>query len=318
MIHLVAGESALGTLKKTAVPGEKFSIDDILMEGPVTDGLRSEASWNDRAEYLQRYFSIPKSEYLSGKAERDRILNESLSYDEIVLWFEFDLFCQANLLYFLDWYAARDLGTARLSLICPETFPGRAQFRGLGELREEELESLFPGRMEVTPDQKHVAQRAWQSFLSDDPQTVEQFLESDSSVLPLLAPALRAHLERFPSTANGLGILGQKTLEILNQQAAPFHTLFQRVTTTPEIFRHGMGDLQFQAYLDIWTSGPAPLVRENGTIEVTAEGRNVMLNQADAIELNGIDLWYGGVHLTTGNLWRWDPAGQKLTRNGVR
>src|SRR5215467_10258971 len=148
MIHLVAGESARGTLQKTGVPGEKFSIDDILMEGPIIDGLRSEASWNDRAEYLQRYFSISKSEYLSGKAERDRILQDSLSHDEIVLWFEFDLFCQANLIYFLDWYASRDLGTARLSLICPETFPGRPQFRGLGELREEELESLFPARRE--------------------------------------------------------------------------------------------------------------------------------------------------------------------------
>src|SRR5215831_15108087 len=110
MIHLVAGESALGTLKESSVPGEKFSIDDILMEGPIVDGLRTESSWTQRAEYLQSYFSISKPEYLAGKDERDRILGESLSHDEIVLWFEFDLFCQANLLYYLDWYASRDLG----------------------------------------------------------------------------------------------------------------------------------------------------------------------------------------------------------------
>src|SRR5262249_23911298 len=134
MIHLVAGESALGTLKETSGPGEKFSIDDILMEGPIIDGLRSESAWIQRAEYLERFSSITKSQYLSGKVERDRILNESLAHDEIVLWFEFDLFCQANLMYYLDWYASRDLGAARLMLICPETFPGRPNFRGLGEL----------------------------------------------------------------------------------------------------------------------------------------------------------------------------------------
>ena len=78
MIHLVGGESALGTLKETSVPGEKFSIDDILMEGPVLDGLRSESSWNARADYLDRYFSIPKFAYLSGNAERNRVLHESL------------------------------------------------------------------------------------------------------------------------------------------------------------------------------------------------------------------------------------------------
>src|SRR5215475_3720193 len=106
MIHLVAGESALETLKQTSVPGDKFSIDDILMEGPIIDGLRTASSWTARAEYLERYHSIPKSDYLTGKAERDRILRESLSHDEIVLWFEFDLFCQANLTYYLDWYGS--------------------------------------------------------------------------------------------------------------------------------------------------------------------------------------------------------------------
>ena len=146
MIHLVAGDSALGTLKETSVPGDKFSVDDILMEGPIVDGLHSESSWQKRADYLERYFSIPKSQYLSGNAQRRRILEQSLTHDEIVLWFEFDLHCQANLLYFLDWFASRNLGRTRLSLICPETFPGRDRFRGLGELRANELESLFPQR----------------------------------------------------------------------------------------------------------------------------------------------------------------------------
>jgi hypothetical protein len=306
MIHLVAGESTNGTLKESSVPGEKFSIDDILMEGPIVDGLKTESSWILRAEYLQRYSTIPQSEYLSGKAERDRILNESLLHDEIVLWFEFDLFCQANLLYYLDWYASRDLGATRLTLICPEHVPGRPAFRGLGELPAEELESLFPTRAEVTAEQKRVARLAWQSFSSENPRAVEQFLQSDSSALPLVAPALRAHLERFPSTSNGLGIVAQKTLEILSVQPLPFHKLFKSVTSTPELFRHGMGDLTLQAYLDLLAAGPAPLVLEERDVEITVHGRNVVENKADAIDLLGIDLWYGGVHLTPANLWRWN------------
>jgi Domain of unknown function (DUF1835) len=312
MIHLVAGESALGTLRETSVPGDKFSIDDILMEGPIVDGLRSRSSWEYRAEFLQRDFSIEKSWYLAGRDECDRILDESLQHDEIVLWFEFDLFCQANLLYYLNWYASRDLGKARLSLICPEAFPGRPRFRGLGELHAEESESLFPTRAEVTADQKRIAQLAWQSYANDDPRAIEKFLQSDSSVLPRVAPAFRAHLERFPSTTNGLGSLGQKTLEILNEQPVPFPRLFVRVSNTPEVFRHGMGDMSFQAYLDMWGSGANPLVHETDVVEITEASRDVVLNQADAIQLNGIDLWYGGVHLTRENLWRWNSAQQKM------
>jgi hypothetical protein len=314
MIHLVAGESALGTLKESSVSGKKFSIDDILMEGPIVDGLRTESSWTQRAEYLQSYFSISKPEYLAGKTERDRILVESLSHDEIVLWFEFDLFCQANLLYYLDWYASRGLGATRLTLICPEHVPGRAVFRGLGELAAEELESLLSTREEVTADQKRVAQLAWQSFSSEDPLDVEQFLQSDSSALPLVAPAFRAHLDRFPSTANGLGIVAQKTLEILSVEPLPFRKLFASVSATPELFRHGMGDLTLQGYLDNLSSGPTPLVHENGTVEITENGRNVLANKADAIDLLGIDVWYGGVHLTSANLWRWNSGKQRLDR----
>jgi hypothetical protein len=312
MIHLVAGDSALGTLNETTVPGEKFSVDDILMEGPTVDGLHSEFSWQKRAEYLERYFAIPKSHYLSGNAQRRRILDQSLTHDEIVLWFEFDLHCQANLIYFLDWFASRNLGSSRLSLICPQTFPGRDRFRGLGELKANELESLFPQRSEVTALQKQTAQLAWQAYGSIDPRAIEKFLQSDTSALPLLAPALRTHLERFPSVANGLGTLGQKTLEIVAEEPIEFRRLFPCVVEMPEIFRYGIGDLTLQSYLRIWASGRAPLVRINGKIEITAAGREVIKQHADAIPFIGIDIWYGGVHLTPDNPWRWDTAAHRL------
>ena len=306
MIHLVSGESITGTLRETSVPGDKVSIDDILMEGPVIEGLQSEAAWSQRAEYLERYFTIPKSDYLSGKAKCERILQDSLPHDEIILWFEFDLFCQANLLYLLNWYASRDLGRTRLTLVCPDVF--------LGELPADKLEPLFPSRVEITPSAKQTAQRAWQAFSSDDPRAIEQFLLSDSSSLPFLAPAFRGHLERFPSTTNGLGLIGQRTLEVLSEGSVAFHKLFPRVNSTPEIRRYGIGDLTLQSYLDMWASGPSPLVHENGSVDITAAGREVIANRADAIKLNGIDLWYGGVHLTPDNLWRWNPASQKMER----
>jgi hypothetical protein len=182
----------------------------------------------------------------------------------------------------------------------------------LGELRANELESLFPQRSEVTALQKQTAQLAWQAYGSIDPRAIEKFLQSDTSALPLLAPALRTHLERFPSVANGLGTLGQKTLEIVAEEPIEFRRLFPRVVEMPEIFRYGIGDLTLQSYLRIWASGRAPLVRINGKIEITAAGREVIKQHADAIPFIGIDIWYGGVHLTPDNPWRWDTAAHRL------
>src|SRR5204863_2831363 len=128
---------------------------------------------------------------------------------------------------------------------------------------------LFSTRVESTPNAKQTAQRAWQAFSSDDPRAIEQFLLSDSSSLPCLAPALRGHLERFPSTTNGLGIIGQRTLETLSEGPLAFQKLFPRVNSRPEIRRYGIGDLTLKSYLDMWASGPSPLVQENGSIDIT-------------------------------------------------
>src|SRR5206468_1582760 len=116
----------------------------------------------------------------------------------------------------------------------------------------------------------------------------------------------RAHLERFPSVENGIGSLGRATLAILALQPLDFGQLFVRVSARPELFRHGMGDLTLQAYLHMWASGPEPLIRTENIVEITSAGRSVVENLMDAIELNGIDVWYGGAHLTSDSDWRWD------------
>jgi hypothetical protein len=294
------------------VPGDKFSIDDMLAEGPVIDGLQTDLSWAARANYLEQYFSIPQSEYLTGRTFRDSVLAGSLAHDEIVLWFEFDLHCQANLLYFLDWYGKHDRGKARLTLICPETFPGREGFRGLGELRPEELESLFPSRLEITDEQFRVARLAWQAYGNDDPRAIDRLLQSDTSALPLLAPALRAHLARLPSDENGLGVVGQTILEILGEQSLDAPALLWRVMTSPALDRHGMGDLQIRTYFNDLQSGPFPLIAGNVHLEITPAGRDVLEKRRDAIDMNGIERWYGGVHLTRGDHWLRNPKEEKL------
>jgi hypothetical protein len=35
----------------------------------------------------------------------------------------------------------------------------------------------------------------------------------------------------------------------------------------------------------------------------------------DRAELLGIDRWVGGTHLTSGKVWRWDPAERRLQRD---
>jgi hypothetical protein len=45
----------------------------------------------------------------------------------------------------------------------------------------------------------------------------------------------------------------------------------------------------------------------------TPQGEAVLTGDADAVELNGFDRWYGGVHLEGSRAaWRWDPRERRL------
>jgi hypothetical protein len=46
---------------------------------------------------------------------------------------------------------------------------------------------------------------------------------------------------------------------------------------------------------------------------LTTAGRAVLTGDEDAVRLNGIDRWRGGVHLSGRDAaWRWDAAAQTL------
>jgi hypothetical protein len=71
-------------------------------------------------------------------------------------------------------------------------------------------------------------------------------------------------------------------------------------------------------FLERLASGRSPLVAHDGRFSphapptgaftLTADGQAVLDGRADSIDLNGIDRWMGGVHLTDGR-YRWTGAG---------
>src|SRR6266849_5721966 len=85
--------------------------------------------------------------------------------DEVVFWFEHDLFDQLLLIRAL--HVIRD--ARNVSLICIDRFPGVEPFFGLGQLNAEQLKSLFPTRKPVTAAQYEVASRTWNAFREPEP-----------------------------------------------------------------------------------------------------------------------------------------------------
>jgi hypothetical protein len=322
MLHIHNGDSSAKTAKESSIPGEHLAFRESLITGPAPADASVDEWRRIRAQHLSESYGIDLEECGRSLLDQEIKLASASDYDEVVLWFEHDLFCQINLLYLLNWFAQRELGKTKLSLICIGEFPGKQNFRGLGELNAEEMASLFPDRQEVTSAQMKLGEVAWQAYCSPDPTGIKEVVDSDTSLLPFLGSALQAHLRRFPSTLNGLGRIEETALKLIKDGARTFIELFPQFVDAEPVY--GLGDAQLWLALKQVSIGRQPLLKiENGKeggvsltpaivgeaeFEITAAGDSVLRGEADAVELNGIDLWLGGVHLVPNNLWRWDET----------
>lgn len=326
MLHIHNGDATAGTAKKAAIPGEHLAWREALVCGPAPGGLSKDEFRRVRAEHLSGAYGVNREECERELRAQEEALSRFSDHEEVVLWFEHDLFCLVHLIYLLDWFAQRELGQTKLSLICVGEFPGIEGFRGLGQLNEEQLASLFPQRQEVSQSQLRLGSKTWRAYSSEDPAELLSLLDSDLSAIPFLKRALIKHLQRFPSTLNGLGRIENAGLELIAKGYRNFKSLFPAFARRES--EYGFGDAQLYLELKQLADASAPLLTlSNGgkgwsmdsaqmllsSFEITEFGKAVLDGDQDFVRRNGIDYWLGGVHLEGDEApWRWEEQAQGL------
>jgi hypothetical protein len=245
------------------------------------------------------------------------------AYGELVLWFEHDLFDQLALVQLLTWIRAHLPPNTAVSLICVGSFPGRPDFKGLGELAADELASLFETRQRIGRRHYDLAERAWLAFRAPSPEALDAFRHSDTSALPYLAPALRRFLQEYPWTRDGLSRTERRLLELANGDGIALWQAFPRMHDGEQLYY--VTDASLAALAETLCRAVPPLVTLDpsfmeegralkGRVAITDAGRSMLSGHLDRVTACGIDKWLGGVHLQGhGPLWRWDDARQCVT-----
>jgi Domain of unknown function (DUF1835) len=319
-LHVTNGDVAAELIRLAGVSGEVTVTADVLHEGPAPSGLPPERWRKVRARYLAESGYDDYDSCLAALTRWDRTLEDYHSYEEVILWFEHDLFDQLLLIRVLDGFAGRNLGGTELSLICIGDFPGVVPFHGLGQLSPRQIASLLGRRQRVNEGQKLLARDAWRAFCAPQPGGLEALLRRDLSPLPFLAGALRRHLEEFPAVSNGLSRSERQALRGLAEGASTFEELFGATQGMEE--RVFMGEASFLRLLRELAAPPRPLLRlepaPNGSARgqrpsLTTTGRAVLEGRDDWMRIHGIDRWLGGVHLQGAEAaWRWDAEAGRL------
>ena len=307
VLHVTNGESAAVVIRAAGAEGEILCWNDVLHEGPVPrvpiDELRA-----IRAAFLAPWAT--EEDTLRELTTRDeRLSRAAIQGEAIVLWFEHDLYDQLQLIQVIDQLSEQRTAPDRVTLICADEY--------LGLSMPERLRERFPERTTVSADMVDVARLAWDAFRHPAPTALVSLLDrwrDRNNPLPFLAAALRRHLQQFPSTLNGLSRSEQQALEEIRAGATRLRDVFERSQRLEEAFF--LGDTVFADHLNELTSGPAPLVTlHNGTgllegyVTLTDTGRAALRGFADRVRVNGIDRWFGGVHLKGYEAaWRWDGS----------
>jgi hypothetical protein len=326
VLHIVNGDSVAEKLRQGIVQGDILVWREVYPHGPVFLDPAALDNRSVRSQYLEHTMGIPRSEYIQGSETQEKVLADFHKYEEIVLWFEHDLFDQTMLCYLLHWFSGQPLLKTKLSILCIREYPGIELFRGLGQLSREQMETLSGTWKSIGAEELDLGRAFWQAYAAQNPQLLQQLLSQDTSVLPFAHEAFQFHLSRFPSTHNGLGIVEQTTLAMIQDGINTPYELFEHVGN--KLNALGMGDLQYWHILREMSQDPYPLIQglqvfpayndssvslRDCEVALTDFGKSVMDGKEDWIAKKGIDEWYGGVHLQ-GYFprWRWNSDEQTI------
>ena len=322
-LHVANGTCTTDIISAAGIPGGRSIWADPLYEGPVPAGV----SDDELVEVRRRYLAGPEGDFDVDPVNdlrrwRQRI-HEHESYDELVLWFEHDLFDQLNLIQLLTWIRANLPEGKAVSLVCVGSFPGHPRFKGLGELSPDELASLLETRERIREAEYIVAERTWRSFREPSPEPLAALLHTDTSALPYLSRALERFLAEYPATGDGLSRSERRLLRLADGGPIGVEAAFPRMHDDEDAYY--ITDLSLSGLVTVLSRTSPPLLtftngadpREAalyGTVALTDAGREVLSGRRDRVAC-GLDRWLGGVHLQSGGpIWRWDAEERLIVR----
>lgn len=271
-LHITNGDSTTEYLKKLNIEGDYITWREMLCEGKTTIDVGSESFWKNRFLYLKSSYKITKQKFINYTLKEYRNLCNKKNSDEIVLWFENDLFCQINMIAVLSWLKRFREGYA-ISFVQPPQKKSTL-FKGFAELTDNQLQQQYKKRVLLNKDDIEYADYIWQLYCSDSPLRLEKVHKfNPMSPFQHLTVAIENHLKRFPSIENGLNVVENDILKTADNTV--FKNKEQLVGKMLKLQpNYGFGDLQYFQKLEQLK----PLFTSFNPVKLSRKGKQVLDN----------------------------------------
>ncbi len=242
ILHILNGDSTLAIFNRSGIEGDTLVWHEVLCEGPVQFDITTDSFWEVRSEFMCNYFETTQQGFDEKVIQPFRKLESLIdNYEEIILWFEYDLFCQVNMIALISWLNQIEYG--QVSLICVGRFEGQKKLLGLGEIQASEYPKLLQKRVKLNTREFTHAQDAWESYCSTYADDIYNFILLKMEEFQYLPDAFDTHLKRFPSSATGLNEIEQKILDLYLGGFKEDHKIVGEMLRWQQFL--GFGDLQY-------------------------------------------------------------------------
>ncbi|MCF8273511.1 MAG: DUF1835 domain-containing protein [Flavobacteriaceae bacterium] len=287
-LHITNGSHLTTILKELDYKGDIFTWEEMLCEGCTISDINSDEFLKIRANFFNTYYDIDLN--IEEIKQEFEILNHTEKYSEIILWFEYDLFCHINMIGVINLLHQKKIELP-LYLVCSGRIEGEKNLKGLSELSQGQLNSHFKNKIKLTQDDIDLTLAIWDIYCGKDHNLLKPYIVKSSS-FKYLSNCLKAHLERFPDSISGLNVLEKNLLEIVrdNDIKSENHLLGYALNYQGY---YGYGDLQFSRIihmLEIFIS------ESSDGLKLNRKGHEALLGQHNfSMEINNA-ITFGGVN----------------------
>lgn len=231
-IHILNGD-ALKSQLSDLPENNTIILREAFIEGP----LEKDNFFKNRAAYIKEKFKATLEEYETKCVQEFNKIKNLSSDKEIVLWFEYDLFCQCNF-----WYACHEIQKIKKIPTISWVHPNHQDWSGFGKMEHDELHQIFLQRQIITKTELQNFSNLWLAYVNGNIERIKSIAQSLSSKYPKLEATIQAHINRI--NPEFLLNISRKYLQEITEKS--FKSFFLKFKSEQGIY--GFGDLHVKEY----------------------------------------------------------------------
>lgn len=229
--HVLPGDSIAAEFAKAGIDGEVVVCRETLVAGDKS-GRTLEEFWEHRANFIAIEYGGDPIEYQENVAYELEKLIGLPPESEVNMWFEYELFCQANM-----WFCLSLLKDSPSEIYRVEPLNAAPDdiWKGFGKHNAADLRSCFEARTQFSDEDVAVGSRLWEAFRTGNTGELLELGEYRSPCFPFLREVCNAAAEidsRPAAVVRDLKADGFREIE----------TLFPEFQKRAGVY--GFGDLQ--------------------------------------------------------------------------